>query len=68
MKRLALALYCILLVVSVAAPAHGSPSAAAQPGRAEPVPLKRENGTFLLNLALMPDTFTEAIRLAARTR
>ena len=52
MKRLALALYCILLVVSVAAPAHGSPSAAAQPGRAEPVPLKRENGTFLVPVVI----------------
>jgi clan AA aspartic protease (TIGR02281 family) len=48
MKRLTLALYCPLLVVSVAARAHDSQSAAAQPVRAETVPLKRENGTFVV--------------------
>jgi clan AA aspartic protease (TIGR02281 family) len=52
MKRVTLALYCILLVVSAAARAYGSPSAPAQPVRAETVPLERENGTFLVAMVV----------------
>jgi clan AA aspartic protease (TIGR02281 family) len=46
------ALYCTLLFVSVAAAPHDSPSAAAQPVRAETVPLKRENGTFAVPVVI----------------
>jgi clan AA aspartic protease (TIGR02281 family) len=46
MKRLTLALYYTLLVVSVAGRAQDSPSAAAHTVRTETVPLLRENGTF----------------------
>jgi clan AA aspartic protease (TIGR02281 family) len=52
MKRLTVALYCTLLVVSVAARAHDSPPLAAQPVRAEAVPLKRENGTFVVPVVI----------------
>jgi clan AA aspartic protease (TIGR02281 family) len=52
MKRLTLALYCTLLVVSVRARAHDSPSAAAQPVRAETVPLKRENGIYVVPVVI----------------
>ena len=52
MKRLTLALYCTLLVVPVAARAHDSPSAAAQPVRVATVPLKRENGIFVVPVVI----------------
>jgi clan AA aspartic protease (TIGR02281 family) len=41
-----------MLVVSVAARAHDSPSAAAQPVRAEAIPLERENGTFVVPVVI----------------
>jgi len=52
MKRLTPALCCTLLVVSVAARAHASPPAAAQSVRADTVPLRRENGTFVVPVVI----------------
>jgi clan AA aspartic protease (TIGR02281 family) len=52
MKRLTLGLYCTLLVVSIAARATDLPPGAAQSMRAETVPLKRENGTFVVPVAI----------------